>query len=340
MGPAQPEATYPNINDHAAMRMGALSSVTPSVETSTNSLVTPLSLITPSTTLTFNTHSPVAAFGSPDPFTTSLSSGSLVGSLPISLPPAPGGTLPPVQLSYNSAEVSERHNVQASASWVGEGWSLGLGAVTWSEHNVLPTGPGSPNWESSWQISDPYGTGSEIIPADFQMSTYYDDTIYSYCVMSGGVCTYPGWPKATWRTADGQYTKIVSYVSSLTLPTMAPKPPCFRAWLTNGVMEEFGCTLDSMQFYYEPGNGDHVTAWYLDLITDPEGNQIHLTYQQTTATNSGITYPRDVVLSKIEYDDPVCHDAQTRLRHLEPAGADPLQRQPHACPTHQQPNGV
>lgn len=318
MGPAQPEATYPNVNDRAAMRMGAFTSVTPTVETSTNSLVTPLSLGTPSTTLTFNTHSPVAAFGSPDPFTTSLSSGALVGSLPISLPPAPGGTLPPVQLTYNSAEVNERHNVQASASWVGEGWTLGLGAVTWSEHNVIPTGPDAPNWESSWQISDPYGTGSEIIPNDFQMSTYYDDTIYSYCVMSGGSCTYPGWPKATWRTADGQYTKIVSYVGPLTLPTMTPKPPCFRAWLTNGVMEEFGCTSDSLQFYYEPGNGDHVTAWYLDLITDPEGNQIRLTYQQTTATKSGITYPRDVVLSKIEYDDPTCRDAQTRCATWNP----------------------
>jgi RHS repeat-associated protein len=310
-------AIYPNIADRAAMRMGALSSATPSVDRATNSLVTPLTLGDPSTTLTFNTHSPVAAFGSPDPFTTSLSSGALVGSLPINLPPAPGGTLPPVQLSYSSAEVSERHNVQASASWVGEGWSLGLGAVTWSEHNVIPPS-GSPLWESSWQLSDPFGTGSEIIPDNFNMSTYYDDTPYSYCVMSGGSCTYPGWPKSSWRTADGKYTKIVSYVSLMTLPTMPPAPPCFRAWLTNGVMEEFGCTSDSLQFYYEPGNGDHVTAWYLDLITDPEGNQIRFTYQQTTATNSGITYPRDVVLSKIEYDDPGCHDAQTRCASWNP----------------------
>jgi len=317
VGPAQPEAVYPNIADRTAMRLGALSSVTPSVDTKTNSLVTPLVLGDPSTTLTWNTHSPVAAFGSPDPFTTSLSSGALVGSLPINLPPAPGGTLPPVQLSYNSAEVSERHNVQASASWVGEGWSLGLGAVTWSEHNVIPP-TGAPLWESSWQISDPYGTGSEIIPDNFNISTYYDDTPYSYCVMSGGACTYPGWPKSSWRTADGKYTKVVSYVGPVTLPTMPPAPPCFRAWLTNGVMEEFGCTLDSVQFYYEPGNGDHVTAWYLDLITDPEGNQIRFTYQQNQKVNSGITYPRDVVLSKIEYDDPTCRDAQARCASWSP----------------------
>jgi hypothetical protein len=107
------------------------------------------------------------------------------------------------------------------------------------------------------------------------------------------------------------------YVGPLNL-NEKPAPPCFRAWLTNGVMEEFGCTTDSLQFYYEPGNGDHVTGWYLDLITDPAGNQIRLTYQQDTATNSGVNYPRDVVLSKIEYDDPTCHDAQHRCATWNP----------------------
>lgn len=102
-----------------------------------------------------------------------------------------------------------------------------------------------------------------MIPDDFRISTYYDDTPYNYCVLDGsGNCTYPGWPKTTWRTSDGIYVKIVSYVGPLTLPTMKPKPPCFRVWLTNGVMEEFGCTSDSLVFYYAPGNGDHVTSWH------------------------------------------------------------------------------
>jgi len=128
---------------------------------------------------------------------------------------------------------------------------------------------------------------------------------------------YPGWPKAAWRTADGKYTKVVSYVGQVNLGE-TPNTPCFRAWLTNGVMEEFGCTLDSLQFYYEPGNGRHVTAWNLDLIADPEGNQVRLTYQQDPAIYSGVTYPRDVVLSTIEYDDPTCRDAQHRCATWNP----------------------
>ncbi len=309
-------ASAAGISTGSAIKLGAMRSLTPTVDTTHGILTVPLTLGNPSTSVTWNTHAAIAAFGAPDPFNVELSSGSLTGSFPIALPPAPGGILPPVLLSYDSAEVSERHNVQASAPWVGEGWHLALGAVTWTEENVAK--PGDPSkWQSRWQISDPFGMGSELIPSDFGMSTFYDDTPYSYCVVVNNNCTYPGWPKSTWRTADGQYTKIVSYVGPLNV-NEKPNPPCFRAWLTNGVMEEFGCTSDSLQYYYEPGNGRHMTGWNLDLIADPEGNQIHLTYQQDMATYSGVSYPRDTVLNTIEYDDPTCHDAQHRCTTWNP----------------------
>jgi len=324
-GPSGPRssalgAPVAGVSAGGAVRLGALRSLSPTVDTTHGILTVPLTLGDPSTSMSWNTHSPVASFGNPDPFNVDLSGGGLTGSYPIELPPAPGGTLPPVQLSYGSAGVNENHGPQASAPWVGEGWNLSLGSVSWSEHNVTANcAPTCGNtWQSSWQISDPYGTGSELIPDDFRMSTYWDDTPYDYCIVSGGVCTYPGWPKTAWRTADGTYTKIVSYVGSYVPATMTPAVPCFRAWLTNGVMEEFGCTQDSVQFYYEPGNGDHITSWLLDLITDPEGNQIHLTYQQDQQVNSGITYPRDLALSTIEYDDPTCRDAQTRCGTWNP----------------------
>ena len=114
----------------------------------------------------------------------------------------------------------------------------------------------------------------------------------------------------TWHTANETYAKIISYVGPLNI-NQAATPPCFRVWLTNGVMEEFGCTLDSLEYYYEPGNGKHLYAWNLDLIVDPLGNQIHITYQQDQETYSSVQYTRSAELATIEYDSPTCRNTST-----------------------------
>jgi RHS repeat-associated protein len=127
--------------------------------------------------------------------------------------------------------------------------------------------------------------------------------------------TYPH-PNLRWYLANGSRAKIYSYVGPLTLPNATPHPPCFRVFLTNGMMEEFGCTSDSIQYYVSPSGVakdlDLVSAWKLDMITDPSGNQIHFTYMSHTGTKDGLSYPSDVELSTIEWDSPNCHDAQNR----------------------------
>ena len=109
------------------------------------------------------------------------------------------------------------------------------------------------------------------------------------------------------------YAKVYSYTGPLTLPGMATPPPCFRVFLPSGMMEEFGCTPNSLQ-YYPNGHGyDYIANWLLDLITDPQGNQIHISYSANTDTESlgGVSYPRDVELDTITYDSPGCHNAQS-----------------------------
>ncbi len=274
------------------------------LDNSHHTLSAPMPLTTSAATGDFDTFSSVGTFGSPDPFTTDLSGGGLTASFPVSVPPGPGGLTPPISLDYSSAAVSEQHNVQAAAGWVGEGWNMSLGAVTWSEHNVTADcnpNCGSGNWENSWQISDPYGMGADLIPPNNAVSTYYDDTINTY--FDG--TSYYNMP-AQWHTSAENYAKIISYVGPNTIQTQAAKPPCFRAWLTNGIMEEFGCTTNALQ-YYETSSGDRLTAWYLDLITDPQGNQIHITYQADTTGG----FPRDVELDTIQYDSTGCHNANT-----------------------------
>lgn len=220
--------------------------------------------------------------------------------------------MPPLTLSYSSAAVSEQHNIQAAAPWVGEGWNLGMGSISWAEHNVTVNcvSPCSgPTWESSWQLSDPYGNGSELIPPNINVSTYYDDTTNVY--YSNG--SYPNQP-IQWHTATESHMRIYSYVGPNTLPNMPAKASCFRVYLPNGYMEEFGCTPDSIQYYYSASSSPasyFITNWFLDLITDPQGNQIHVTYQADMETAQGFSYTRDVVPATVAWDSPGCRNAQT-----------------------------
>ena len=45
--------------------------------------------------------------------------------------------------------------------------------------------------------------------------------------------------------------------------------PCFRVYLTSGLMEEFGCTQDSLDWYGEPTGPnygqDYIASW-LDVL--------------------------------------------------------------------------
>lgn len=255
-------------------------------------------------TVSFDTDAPVATFGKPDPFEVSLSGGSLSTSYPIDVPTGPGGLTPPLSLAYNSAGVNDQHDAQSAASWVGEGWNMSLGVISWAEHNV-ESGVGSTLWEDSWELNDAFGTSAELVPPNISVTTYYDDT-------PNTITPSP----VAWHTAPETHAKVYSYVGPNSLPGMTAVPPCFRVFLTSGIMEEFGCTPDSLQFYPEPSGPnvgyDYMANWLLDLITDPKGNQIHITYQTDTESGyNNISYPRDAELATVEYDSPGCHNAQT-----------------------------
>ena len=272
-----------------------------------------------SATGSFATDAPQGWFGKADATHVSEQTGDVSYTIGIATPQGPGGLNPPLNLSYASDSVANTHSPQAAAAWVGQGWSLGLGEITWSESNVTSDTTGTSTWENTWSLSDPFGTSAELIPPSLCFSTYYDDT----------PCNQPAAPAVTvWHTAPETYLRVVSYtnptVDCVHFPgpqcsgggAYTQQPPCFRVWLENGVMEEYGCTPDSRQWY--PGGAQGTTnlpsAWLLDLITDPSGNQIHVNYKQVMAYSpspSNVQYPRDVVLSNITWDAPSCHNAQT-----------------------------
>jgi hypothetical protein len=212
----------------ASSGFGAQSSQAATLDITSQSLVVPLALLNPSSTMTFNTDAPVATFGSPDPFNVALNAGGLSSTLPINVPSGPGGLTPPVELTYSSESVNEQHNPLGAADWVGAGWNLDLGAISWAEHNSnasCTSGCGN-GWEDSWLLSDPFGTSVELIPPTIQVATYYDDT-------ANAITPSP----VRWHTTPENYAKVYSYVTSLTLPDGAGiHPPCFRVFLTSGII--------------------------------------------------------------------------------------------------------
>jgi RHS repeat-associated protein len=282
---------------------GAGSTQQATLDSTSQTLAVASPLLTPSSSISWNTFAPVSTFGKPDPFNVSLNAGALSMGWPIDVPSGPGGLTPPVQLGYSSESVAEQHSVQGAAPWVGEGWSLGLGSISWSEHNAT-SNTGTATWEDTWQLSDPFGTSAQLIPPTVTASTYYDDT-------PNAITPSP----VTWHTSPETHAKIISYVGPNHLTGMTAVPPCFRVFLPNGIMEEFGCTVDSLEYYAQPSGAnaglDYISNWMLDLITDRSGNQIHITYQRDMVTVSGHTYPRDAQLATIEWDSPSCHSATT-----------------------------
>ncbi len=277
--------------------------------------VSPL-ISTPSTSLSWNSDAPISSFGKPDPFSTDLSSGGLTSSESINVPAGPGGLTPPVSLSYSSESVNEQHSYSSAAGWVGEGWNLSLGEISWNQHNVVagctPQPSCGSNWQNQWFFDDAYGTSSQLIPPNVTASTYYDASSNTACQLSNPSVPCP----ILWHTADESHDKIYAYVGPLTIPSESINPVCWRVWLPNGIMEEFGCTSDSLQYFYVQGGHAEVSGWFLDMITDPQGNQVHLTYQRDMenwtdpSTHTVYSYPRDVELQSVQYGSPGCLNAQ------------------------------
>jgi RHS repeat-associated protein len=291
-----------------AARLGPMAVRAATVDTQAGTLSTSAAASTGSTSFGFDSTAPVSTFGAPNLTEMNPGAGSLTLQQPIDLPAGPGGLTPPLGLGYDSAAVNDQHNVAGAAPWVGEGWHLTLGSISWVERNIdlgCGTVCESPQWNDTWQLVDAFGTQAELIPPSTGVSTYYEDNNLTSITPS----------PVAWHTAPEAHARVISYTGPNALPGMAAAPPCFRVFLPTGIMEEFGCTPDSLQFFPQStssGNLDFVANWLLDLITDPSGNQVHVTYQTDTESGTGgIAYPRDAVMATVEYDSPGCHSAQT-----------------------------
>jgi hypothetical protein len=113
-----PGMIQPAAGKTLASTMGARQAQPSRLDTRAQTLTVTPQISTPSTSLSWNSDTPIASFGNPDPFSTDLSAGGLTSSQSIHVPDGPGGLAPPVSLSYSSESVNEQQ-----AGWVRDGIS-------------------------------------------------------------------------------------------------------------------------------------------------------------------------------------------------------------------------
>lgn len=105
---------------------------------------------------TWSASAPITVFGQQDSTQVDLATGGLSYEVPLDIPSGPSGLAPNLHLTYSSNAMGAHHGVQAAGNWVGEGWSLDLGAISWSEEYINDRCPGTSGcWRSSWNISGP-----------------------------------------------------------------------------------------------------------------------------------------------------------------------------------------
>src|SRR6185312_14620764 len=234
-------------------------------------------------TVTFGTQAPQASWGMPQDSQVGLNAGGLGYNYPLVFPSGPGGLISPSTLVYSSGSVNESHNVQAAATWLGEGWNFSVGSISTSTRNVTPGGTN--HIENVWNINDPSGISGQLIPPDLNAAT----SAPANPSMATLAAQY------IWRTAPESHAKVqeVNFNGI----------PCWHVWLPNGIMEEFGCTDASRQTVQDANGNWNPYRWDLDLMVDRFGNQVRINYQRNFPTGA----VRDAVISSIEYDDPTCH---------------------------------
>jgi RHS repeat-associated protein len=231
-------------------------------------------------------------------------SGDFTYSYPMRVPSVPGGLEPAVTASYASgATDGENYATNNQPSWLGEGWSLGAGAITRAYEPCATAGGGRPNTSDLCFVTDNAtlslgGKTSELI-AD---------------------------ANGNWhpRSDDG------SRVQRLTEPASTNGSSTGEYWVvttTDGTQYYFGKGQVSGQstgsawtvpvFGNGPGQGEtcpngaawcnQVWQWNLDYVVDRHGDS--MTYFYTPETNSyglnmgaqTVSYVRGGTMTRIEY---------------------------------------
>lgn len=237
------------------------------------------------------------------------SSGDYTYSYPISLPPATGGLLPSLALSYDSQSVDGRlASTNSQASWIGDGWDLDPGSISRSympcSDDPAGTAPKTSDYCWAGQILHVSFAGhSDDIIQDISSPTGWalsgnDGSKVEQLTTAGQNDTYDG---DYWKitTTDGtQYffgrNKLPGYTGTTNSAWAVPVygahtgDPCYNATFANASCNQ-------------------AWQWNMDEVIDVHGNAIAYYYNKEAnyygADNgtTGVRYTRGGTLDHIDY---------------------------------------
>ena len=246
------------------------------------------------------------------------SDGDFTYTYPVSVPPAAGGLVPSVALSYDSRTVDGRlASTSSQASLIGDGWDYSPGSVTRSyipcsddpagtapkvddscwDGQILHVSSGALSGDivqdastsTGWKLSDSNGEKVELLTGgtngtydgDYWKITTTDGTQYFF-----GLNHLPGWTTGK-ATTNSAWTEPV-YGAHTVDSTHPTADPCYNATFANASCSQ-------------------AWQWNLDYVKDVHGNAMGYYYGTETnfygadGTTTGKSYVRAGYLDHIDY---------------------------------------
>ncbi|RLK60072.1 RHS repeat-associated core domain-containing protein [Actinokineospora cianjurensis] len=243
-----------------------------------------------------STATPLSASAS---WNVSTQTGDFAWSYPMPVPQVPGGLTPSLSLSYRSSAVDGLTSATNNqASWVGDGWNLGVGFIQRAygpcsadtAGGTTPPKTGDMCWRSDNAVS---ATGGVLIKVDETTFRFQQDDGSRVQRLTG----------AGNGDNNGEYWKVTTLDG--TQYFYGSRPTSSSTWTVPVYGDDAG----------EPCNGSSFAAssctqawrWNLDKVVDPRGNAIVYSYATETNSygqnlqNAAVSYIRGGTLLKAEY---------------------------------------
>jgi RHS repeat-associated protein len=232
----------------------------------------------------------------------SAHTGDFSWSYPLRVPPAPGGLVPNLALSYRSSEVDGRTSAANNQpSWIGDGWALTpgfvertYGACAQDTDGFKPPQVGDLCWRSDNAFAS-YGSGGGSLiccDADDRWRSKVDDgaRIERLKGIGNGDNDGEHWKITTVDGTEYWFGSQLDSQSTWTVPVFGDDAgePCNQA------------TFDASQCR-------QAWRWALDKVVDRNGNIIRYFYEQETNSyglnlkDAAASYTRGGTLTRIDY---------------------------------------